>query len=72
MVPLFVIGKFEKKFDTRYKASHQNILPTLLDLMKYPKELVETDLALSLFEVKAADSKPRFFNSGVRKKVLFD
>lgn len=72
MVPLFVIGKFEKKFDTRYKASHQNILPTLLDLMKYPKELRETDLALSLLEAKAADSKPRFFNPELREKVPFD
>jgi len=71
-VPLFIIGDLGIDVDTRYKASHQNIFPTLLDLMKYPRDLRRTNLAISLLEAKSTDSKPRYFNPNLQNGVPFD
>ena len=71
-VPLFIVGKLASNIDTGYKASHQNLYPTLLDLMNYPEELRERKDVPSLFKAKASDSKPRFFNPNLGKKIPFD
>ena len=71
-VPLFIIGRFEGKPDTSYRASHQNIFPTVLDLIGYPEELRPHIAAPSLLEAKAADSRPRYFNPDLGHKIPFD
>lgn len=71
-VPLFLIGKTDLKADTKYKASHQNLYPTLLDLMNYPYDLRERTNILSLFKAKEKDSKPRYFNPMTNPKKPFD
>jgi glucan phosphoethanolaminetransferase (alkaline phosphatase superfamily) len=71
-VPLFMIGKIPNRVDTNYKASHQNLYPTILDLINYPEELREKNKAISLLKAKAKDSKPRFFNPNLSAKVPFD
>ncbi|CAN5547712.1 N/A [soil metagenome] len=70
-VPLFIIGKLEKTVETKYQASHDNIFPTLLDLMNYPENLRGYQTTLSLFDAAADDSKPRFFNPDLGNKVPF-
>jgi glucan phosphoethanolaminetransferase (alkaline phosphatase superfamily) len=71
-VPLFIIGYKGKKVDTSFKASHANILPTLLDLMNFPLELRDNKNSISLFEATQANSKPRFFNPDLEARVPFD
>lgn len=71
-VPLFIIGEINAKVDTAYKASHQNLYPTLLDLMSYPEELRERKNLVSLLKAKSADSKPRFFNPNLAERIPFD
>lgn len=71
-VPLFIIGKLAAKVDTGYKAAHQNLYPTLLDLMNYPEDLRERKDVPSLLKAKSADSKPRFFSPNLDKKIPFD
>ena len=72
LVPLFMIGKLPAQVDTRYKASHCNVLPTLIDLMEYPERFRPAGRCLSLLKAKASDSRPRFFNPVLGKKVPFD
>lgn len=71
-VPLFLLGSLPKEPDTTYKASHSNIFPTLLDLMKYPANLRKEKYAPSLLDVTSKDSKQRFFNPYFGKKLSFD
>ncbi|NNE99444.1 MAG: sulfatase-like hydrolase/transferase [Pyrinomonadaceae bacterium] len=71
-VPLFVIGKIDEKVDTAFRASHQNIFPTVLDLIGYPEKLRSKTIAISLLKARSADSRPRFFNPDLDKKVSFD
>lgn len=71
-VPLFMIGNPPMSVDTNYKASHNNLLPTMLDLMNYPENLRKGNYALSLFKATTSDSKPRFFNPLFGPKVPFD
>ena len=71
-VPLFIIGKLETAADTSYRASHHNILPTLLDLMNYPEALRGREKSVSLLKATAKDSRPRFFNPDLDEKVPFD
>lgn len=71
-VPLFIIGNTGRPVDTTYKASHGNIFPTVLDLLGYPVELRDVKRFPSLFDAKAADSRPRFFNPDLSVKVPFD
>ncbi len=71
-VPLFIIGKLAGKVDTNYKASHQNLYPTILDLIDYPYELRERAMVPSLLKARSADSKPRFFNPDLGYKIGFD
>ena len=71
-VPLFIIGDLGKQVDTDYKASHQNIFPTLLDLMSFPENLRHRNEIPSLLNAKSSDSKPRFFNPNFGAKIPFD
>ncbi len=71
-VPLFMIGTLDGKVDTAYKASHQNIFPTILDLIGYPAELREHTAIPSLLKARSSDSKPRFFNPDLGHKIPFD
>lgn len=71
-VPLFIIGKLAGTVDTNYKASHQNLYPTILDLIDYPAELRERATVPSLLKARSSDSKPRFFNPDLGYKVGFD
>lgn len=72
-VPLLIIGRLPEGPDTAFKASHSNILPTIVDLMGFPPE----NLALerkpeSLLRAKAANSRPRYFNPQLGRKLPFD
>lgn len=71
-IPLFIIGKLKTQTDTKYKASHQNLFPTLLDLMSYPENFRERKSAPSLLKAKTSDSKQRFFNPDLDSKIPFD
>lgn len=72
-VPLFMIGRAGNGLDTRYKASHCNIFPTVTDLMNYPVELRPQARCLSLLKARAGDSKRRFFNKAdLGEKIAFD
>jgi glucan phosphoethanolaminetransferase (alkaline phosphatase superfamily) len=61
IVPLFMLGNLETKVDTSFKASHANLLATMLDLMHYPEQMRKHDYAISLLKAKASDSKERYF-----------
>lgn len=77
-VPLFVIARDGKSFDSGFRASHANIFSSLLDLMDLPKSARLRGYPVSLFEATAADSQPRYFWVGdlfekaENGKVLFD
>ena len=60
-VPLIAIGRLPNPVDTAYRASHSNILPTILDLMGTPAEAHMYDYNLSLLKARAKDSKDRLF-----------
>lgn len=73
MVPLFMIGKLGNEIDTKFKAAHDNIFATLLDLMNYPEALRNRAYAISLMKAKESDSRERYFVSPESKnKVKFD
>ncbi len=59
-VPLVIIGK-NIEADTLYKASHHNILPTVLDLMNYPKNEIKYHYSPSLLQAKESDNKKRHY-----------
>jgi len=60
-VPLIILGKLPGPVDTSYRASHSNILPTILDLMNAPPPARPHEYDLSLLKATAADSKDRLF-----------
>ncbi len=72
LVPLFIIGNLQGEVVTNFKASHFNILPTLLDLMSYPDNLIKRKYALSLLKATETDSQKRFFNPMLQHKIPFD
>jgi glucan phosphoethanolaminetransferase (alkaline phosphatase superfamily) len=63
-VPLFLISNSRYDFDTSYRASHSNILPTLLDLMSFPEAERNHAYNLSLFRATMTDSQPRRYSHG--------
>lgn len=65
-VPLFVIAEDPRvrAADTGYRAAHQNLFATILDLMEFPDESRGYQYAPSLLRAKTADSRPRFYFSG--------
>lgn len=72
-VPLFIIGHLPERPDTAYKASHFNLLPTIVDVMGYPMENLNLQRKpQSLIRAKASDSTLRYFNPQLGKKLPFD
>ncbi len=71
-VPLFIVGNLNAKVETKYKASHSNIFPTILDLMDYPVEYRQRRYALSLLKATEKDSKTRYYNPNKQEKIPFD
>ncbi|MEZ5346262.1 MAG: sulfatase-like hydrolase/transferase [Pyrinomonadaceae bacterium] len=69
IVPLFIIGNLQGEVDTKFKASHENIFATILDLMKYPDDLRKRNYAISLLKAKESDSKPRHYASSGRSTL---
>ncbi|WP_165953063.1 sulfatase-like hydrolase/transferase [Pedobacter changchengzhani] len=63
-VPIILIGE-KIKIDTNYKASHANILPTVLDMMKYPVSERKITYSISLLKATGKDNL-------IRKYVLPD
>lgn len=71
MVPLIMIGKNLPSVDTKYRASHQNVLPTLLDLMGVPPEQRMHEYAPSLFTTLEGAKPDRFFLDGALRLIDF-
>jgi glucan phosphoethanolaminetransferase (alkaline phosphatase superfamily) len=63
-VPILIIQAEPLTVDTRYKASHQNLFATLLDLMKAPPENRRYPYAVSLLRATASMSQPRYYIVG--------
>lgn len=61
MVPLFIIGYDQSDIDTKFRASHENIFATLLDLMQVPQSMRRRQYGLSLLQAREADSTSRFY-----------
>lgn len=71
MVPLILIGKNIPSVDTSYRASHSNILPTLLDLMGVPPDQRIHPYAPSLFSGKIDLMTDHFFFDGGLRLIDF-
>lgn len=63
-VPLFLISKTKYQFDLAYKAHHNNIFPTLLDLLGFPEEERRYTYDVSLFQARSSDSHVRHYFVG--------
>jgi glucan phosphoethanolaminetransferase (alkaline phosphatase superfamily) len=63
MVPLFIFGSDVRSLNlpTAYKASHANIFPTLLDLMKVPPKVKKSEYAVSLMKAKESEPVRRYY-----------
>jgi lipid A ethanolaminephosphotransferase len=76
IVPLVMFGYGGPPVDTNYRASHQNLFPTLLDLMGVPEASRTRAYERSLLRATAGDSQPRFFYAvdlgQLRPKARFD
>jgi glucan phosphoethanolaminetransferase (alkaline phosphatase superfamily) len=70
-VPLFIIGKLNTFPDTKYQASHSNILPTILDLMHFPNQFRLENYESSLLTARANESTSRYFLDGDLKQVEY-
>ncbi|MCK7485363.1 MAG: sulfatase-like hydrolase/transferase [Bacillus subtilis] len=71
MVPLIMIGTDLPPVDTKYHASHANILPTILDLMGVPPEGRKHAYAPSLFLATEEMNSDRFFLDGALRLIDF-
>jgi glucan phosphoethanolaminetransferase (alkaline phosphatase superfamily) len=63
-VPLFIWGRNLSPVDTGFHASHSNIMPSILDIMKVPEGQRVHPYAPSLFSAKANTDVDRFFFDG--------
>ena len=70
-VPLFIIGRGIDPLGESYSASHANILPTILDLMKVPMEERLHTYAPSLLSAEASGPVDRFFFDGALRLIDF-
>jgi glucan phosphoethanolaminetransferase (alkaline phosphatase superfamily) len=60
-VPLFMINIPKQfKVDTNFLPHHENIFPTLLDLMEFPNNERKFKYEKSLFKATYLDNKPRY------------
>jgi glucan phosphoethanolaminetransferase (alkaline phosphatase superfamily) len=64
MVPLLLISGAKPPVDTAYRASHGNVMATLLDLMGVPQRDRRHLYAISLLTARREDSTPRRFLFG--------
>jgi len=71
MVPMMIFGKDLPLADVAYRASHSNILPTLLDLMGVPNEQRVHEYVPSLFLTESGVNTDRFFFDGALRLVDF-
>lgn len=71
MVPLFIIGDLGLQPDTGYRASHSNIVPTILDLMDIPEEKRLHEYAPSLLSAKSSMNGPRYFLDGDLQSIEY-
>jgi glucan phosphoethanolaminetransferase (alkaline phosphatase superfamily) len=69
-VPLIIIGKLGKPVDNSYRASHSNILPTILDLMAVPDHLRAHPYNVSLLSATKEQSQERFYFNGQTNEVF--
>ena len=70
-VPLIIIGPVSNPPDTSYSASHSNIFPTILDLMKIPSTALYLDYNHSLLK-NGNPHQIRYFIDGASRIVPFD
>jgi glucan phosphoethanolaminetransferase (alkaline phosphatase superfamily) len=63
-VPIFIISGRLLSVDLAFKASHQNLFATLLDLMHLPQASRLYSYAPALFDTTANSSQPRFYIVG--------
>jgi len=70
-VPLIILGMNLPKVDTSFPASHENILPTILDLMNIPPAQWAHPYAPSLFDATRDLYPDRFFLNGSLERVDF-
>lgn len=63
-VPLFLITGKSYNVDLGYRASHSNIVPTLLDLLEYPESERKYRYELSLLRARASNSRQRRYTHG--------
>jgi glucan phosphoethanolaminetransferase (alkaline phosphatase superfamily) len=63
-VPVLIISARQLSVDTGFKASHQNLFSTLLDLMQVPSSSRVYSYAPSLLEATAKSSVPRYYIVG--------
>lgn len=73
-VPLLLLG-YSKTLDTKFRATHANILPTLLDLINYPESLRSVDYSKSLLKTIETDNSERYYfspNLQYGKRFKFD
>ncbi|MBL8187744.1 MAG: sulfatase-like hydrolase/transferase [Acidobacteria bacterium] len=61
VVPLFMIGYAQTNLDTKFRASHENLFATLLDLMQVPQSARRREHARSLLQARERDTVPRFY-----------
>ena len=70
-VPMILIGMDLPPVDTGYRASHSNILPTVLDLMNVPADQRAHPYAPSLFSASKNMVAERFFLNGSLRLIVF-
>ncbi len=69
-VPLLMVGNFNEAPDISYMASHNNIFPTILDLMDIPKSEYKYKYNFSLLEQDHLNLD-RYFIDGASNLILF-
>jgi hypothetical protein len=66
-----LIGKNLPPTNDKYRASHANVLPTLLDLMNVPSEERAHTYAPSLFSQKGNATNNYFFFDGSLRLIEY-
>jgi glucan phosphoethanolaminetransferase (alkaline phosphatase superfamily) len=70
-VPLFMIGELEFDTEPDFLASHDNILPTILDLMDFPEEARVINYSESLLNAKSNMNLQKYFLDGDLNSILY-
>jgi glucan phosphoethanolaminetransferase (alkaline phosphatase superfamily) len=64
IIPMLIISDRPLSVDTAFKASHQNLFATMLDLMQVPDSSRAYPYSPSLLQATASASQPRFYIVG--------